>query len=270
MEQVSQILSGTNLNRSSSRNCQFCNGQLEPKVIILGRPVGVSRCTCDEAVLFWVRQDEAVNAMQREQEEIQRQGRLAELFQRSMLPARWKERTFESYRVTPENEAAYERSRWYAEHFHPAADGLLFRGAVGLGKTHLAAAIAMHLLSKEHTVVFGTVTSLLGRIRSTYDDNRESERDVMRRLMRCELLIIDDMGKEKVTDWVQQTVFEIINTRYDDNKPLIITTNMTIPEIRNKYNENGEALVDRIFEMCKGVQLTGRSWRKKGLLDAAD
>ncbi|MCL6577035.1 MAG: ATP-binding protein [Kyrpidia sp.] len=136
-------------------------------------------------------------------------------------------------------------------------------------KTHLAAAIAISLLEKKKSVVFGTVTPFLGQIRKTFDDDREHEWDVMRRFSWCDLLIIDDLGKEKVSDWVQQTVYEIINNRYVNNKSLVITTNMSLGDIRERYQEHGDAIVSRILEMCRGVRLDGPDWRKKRVLGNA-
>lgn len=266
MEHIGEILSGNNLRTNSSRECAFCGAQLEPMALILGRPFGAKRCTCEGARAYWQERDEIAAQERRAEEEAQRKERLETLFRNSMLPSRWKNRTFENFVLTENNQTAFERARQYAERFDAnSGDGLLFTGDVGLGKTHLAAAIAMHLLEREHTVVFGTVTSLLSQLRNTYDDHRETEKDVMRRLTRCQLLVIDDLGKEKVSPWVEQTVFEIINARYDDNKSVIITTNMDLPEIEKKYKDNGKALLDRIFEMCKGIKLSGKSWRKQGM-----
>ncbi|CAM3900798.1 ATP-binding protein [Alicyclobacillus pomorum] len=230
-------------------------------------PFGPLVCDCPE----FVRKREEERRQREEQERLeqdrQREAHIEALFRRSALPERWRTRTFERFEVTPANTGAFATAKAYAEGFDPeAGKGLLLTGTVGTGKTHLAAAIAMELIGREHTVVFGTVTSLLAQVRSAYGDDRVSEMDMMRRFTRCNLLIIDDLGKERVSDWVEQTVYEIINTRYERNRSLIITTNMSLAEIRAKYVNVGNAIVDRILEMCQGIRMVGDSWRHKALL----
>ena len=75
--------------------------------------------------------------------------------------------------------------------------------------------------------------------------------------------------EREVADWVQQTVYEIINNRYVNNKSLVITTNVSLGDIRERYQEHGDAIVSRILEMCRGVRLDGPDWRKKGVLGNA-
>ncbi|MFB5193166.1 ATP-binding protein [Alicyclobacillus fastidiosus] len=229
-------------------------------------PFGAKRCTCEEAQTWWAEYDRQKAEEKRLEEERERRARLDRLFQLSMLPTRWKSRTFESFEVTNDNRDAFQTAKEYVEQFRPSeGKGLIFTGTVGLGKTHLSAAIAMELLSREYSAVFGTVTTLLDEFRSAYDNDRIHHADVMRQLTRCDLLIVDDLGKEKVTDWVEQMVYELINTRYENNKSLIVTTNMTLTDIRDKYTERGAAIVSRILEMCKGVKMTGRDRRRMNI-----
>ncbi|WAH39199.1 ATP-binding protein [Alicyclobacillus dauci] len=230
------------------------------------KPFGAKRCTCPEAQEHWRKFDERLKAEEEFRLENERRERIRALFTQSLLPERWKTRTFEAFQVTPENRQAYEMAKAYARDFEPSSPhGLILSGRVGRGKTHLCAAIAMELLSREHSVIFGTVTNLLAQIRNTYSDDKETELKVFQRLTRCRLLVIDELGKEKVTEWVEQTVYEIINTRYEHNKPILVTTNMDVFKLPQKYPNNGEAILSRILEMCRGVQMDGPDWRTKGM-----
>ncbi|MRB85087.1 hypothetical protein GH851_31765, partial [Bacillus thuringiensis] len=82
-------------------------------------------------------------------------------------------------------------------------------------KTHLAAAIANELSKQGFIVVFQSVPELLQRIRSTFNsDNKENETQIMRALLECDLLILDDIGAEKTTEWVEEKLFNVIDGRY--------------------------------------------------------
>jgi len=231
-------------------------------------------CSCPEA-----QKEAAIKAAEekarREAREVQerereRQEVIQRLFKRSHLPARFKERTFESFSLTAENTQAFMAARDYAENFrerYRAGRGLIFTGTVGTGKTHLAAAITLYMLNHCQPVIFGTVTNLLGRIRQTYNnDNKETERQAVDDFLNIPLLVIDDLGKEKPTAWVEQMMYEIINGRYEDNKPLIITTNISLKGIEEQYERNGAAIVSRIVEMCQGVKMDGSDHRKARLI----
>jgi DNA replication protein DnaC len=236
-------------------------------------PFGPFVCDCEA----FQNEHEAARECQR-QEELARQHqerveRIERLFRNSTLPERWRDRTFQAFHKTEGTQAAYDTAYRYMREFNrQSGAGLLFTGGVGLGKTHLAAAIAMELMSRELSVVYGTVSSLLAQIRNTYDDGKETEMIVRNRYAKSDLLVIDEIGKEKVNAWVGQTVYDIINARYENNKAMVITTNLSLAEIRKKYNDIdsvrvgiGDAIVDRIYEVCQGVQFTGTSWRKQSL-----
>lgn len=256
--------------------CQFCSKDIRYSRGGSGWSRG--NCDCDEAVTDRKRYLDTMSKLvfldyQREIDEGEqyfREERRKELWEDSQLPARFRERTFENFRVSPHNKDAFEIAVNYAADFQEKlknGKGLVFGGSVGTGKTHLAAAIAQHVLINHlDSVKFGTMASLLTQIKDTYDQNSKySEQTVMSQLTRFKLLVIDDLGKESPTPWVQEKLFEIINARYEDNKPTIITTNTTLSVIEKRYGANGPAIVSRILEMCDGVTMTGNDFRKEHL-----
>lgn len=257
--------------------CKFCEATLRHRPLydplVDGRvsiwfPPHPCSCTEGQAEAARIAAEEKRISEEREvqEREYERRETIKRLFKRSKLPARFQQRTFDTFALTAENTQALMTARDYAENFRDkltAGQGLIFTGDVGTGKTHLAAAITLHLINHCRPVVFGTVTNLLGRIRNTYDDDcKETERQVVDELLNIPLLVIDDLGKEKPTMWVEQMVYEIINGRYEDNKPVIITTNTSLKGIGEQYEKNGAAIVSRIVEMCEGVKMGGRDWRK--------
>lgn len=138
--------------------------------------------------------------------------------------------------------------------------GLFLTGKVGTGKTHLLAGI-IDGIARIHqcSVFYRSATELLNEIRATIktDDNENK----LQKLKDCELLIIDDIGTEKTSEWVMDIYFSIIDFRYSNLKPIVIATNLTDSEVKDKFNER---IMSRIFEMCDGVKLTGNDFRMTG------
>lgn len=261
-------LGQTNSPRNSSRPrridlCEFC-GEERPRIgndfFSIPGP-----CACPEGSRHYQEEQERVQRERAEREESLRRERVQTQIRKSLLPQKFLTRTWDGFQVTDANRQAFIRAKQYADTFdRRAGKGLVFIGTVGTGKTHLCAAIALQLLEGEHSVMFGTVATLLGQIRSTYD-SQQSEREVFNRMTKCDLLIIDDMGKERVTEWGDTMLYELVNTRYENNKAILFTTNNTLSDIRTKYPNSGEAIVSRVLEMCEGIKMTGPDWRKKAI-----
>ncbi len=223
-------------------------------------------CSCQSAVKEQENLQKAEEKKNRRIEAIKRFEKIEKLFKMSRMGQRFRDRTFDNFKVTKDTQKAFKTSLEYANNFNEfrkTGVGLFFTGPVGTGKTHLAASIAQHLINELTPVIFGNVTTLLGRIRETYSSgSQESEHEIMDSLINADLLIIDDLGKEQTTDWVLEKLYTIINARYEDCKPLIVTTNLSVNDLEDKI---GDAAVSRIIEMCDGVWMGGIDFRKKKL-----
>lgn len=169
---------------------------------------------------------------------------------------------------------AVGRARRFVREF-PAVDrGLLFLGRPGLGKTHLAIAclkLAAH--AKGMRGVFHDTRQLLRRIRQTYDPvtrRTETERDVVNAVIGTDLLVLDDVGAERATEWVEEMLHLIVNTRYNERRPTIFTTNYPVeapPDAKHAetlLERVGFRMYSRLQEMCDFVELEGVDYRELG------
>ncbi|MEO7673826.1 MAG: ATP-binding protein [Pyrinomonadaceae bacterium] len=190
------------------------------------------------------------------------------LLDRARLPKRYASCHFHNFK--PSN-ASQEHAYAYASRLtmeYPAIErGLLLMGTVGVGKTHLAVSILKSLTERGFGCLFYEFGSLLKEIQDSYNANtKTSELGVLTPVLKTEVLVLDELGNSKPTDWVLDTMAHIINTRYNDKKLTIFTTNY--PDER--LSDGRETLEDRIgvrvrsriYEMCKTVVVNGDDYRK--------
>lgn len=199
----------------------------------------------------------------------------AKLIGAAHIPRRYQECSLQNYRPVNDNSSqllafnyAFKLVREY-----PAVDrGLLFMGTVGVGKTHLSVAILRGLMEKGVPCLFFEFSTLLKEIQNSYNPvSQTSELEVLAPVYETEVLVLDELGAVKPTDWVRDTMMQIISNRYNDKKLTIFTTNY----MDARYSARDEVLEDRIgvrlrsrlYEMCRSVQMEGEDYRRK--LDAA-
>ena len=244
--------------------CEYCGRELQPVGVVMGGEIFFlhpffPRCTCKQAQAYWEDQDKkAAERRTMEEKEKHRaamQRKIQRLLMRSGIKRRFQQRTFQTFRQdTPGRAKAYRIAKEYADNFplHQArGDGLYIEGTNGTGKTHLAAAIALQLISQGIPVICKTSSDLLLDIKKSYDSADVREGDVLDIYKQVDLLIIDDLGKEQCSDWSMSTLYSILNDRYEDMKPTIVTTN---------YNADGlaKALAPKGFDDTKIVAIISR------------
>ncbi len=137
----------------------------------------------------------------------------------------------------------------FVEDFYPGCAGFLFLGKTGSGKTHLATAMLKEIIFRGYKGYFANTVQLLNFIRlAQFNHNKFDElNDFMDNLLSQDLLILDDLGAEKTTDWTQERLYSIINSLYENNKTIIATSNCTIGELIERL---GERTISRLCEMC--------------------
>jgi len=165
----------------------------------------------------------------------------------------------------------------FVEEYPDDRTGLLLIGSIGVGKTHLAVGVIRELiLSKGVACLFYDYRELLKQIQNSYNDSvKATELDVLRPVFDSEVLVLDELGAVKPTEWVWDTVSLILNTRYNDNRTTIITTNFddrpagAVAGPRGAAREEtlgdriGERMRSRLHEMCRKLELQGEDFRQK-------
>ncbi|MBE6732071.1 MAG: ATP-binding protein [Ruminococcaceae bacterium] len=173
------------------------------------------------------------------------------------------------YDLLPEKQRSamyktFEYCKSYAENFSLHSDSLLFMGSTGLGKTHLSLAIAGVVISKGFGVVYGSAQSFASMIERERFKEIENE-DVATTLISADLLILDDLGVEFQSPYVTSVLYNIIDSRIMKNAPTIISTNLSIEDIKKKYSER---LVSRILGGFSRINFYGKDIRllKRGII----
>lgn len=186
------------------------------------------------------------------------------------IPKRFRERSFENYKaVGEEQEKALERARRFATGFPKVVElgaSMIFCGMPGTGKTHLACAIANHVMQHfGNSALFLTVFDAIQRIKETYGSSEMTEKQVMDALCAVDLLILDEVGVQFGTQYEEVVITQIINRRYADMRPTIILSNLDRDGLAAFL---GQRVVDRVDEGGGGiVAFTWESYRKRVLKD---
>jgi DNA replication protein DnaC len=230
--------------------CPDCNGT-GWRIVERDEISGASRCTCVAT---------------------ERAGRL---FGECELPLLYQNASFDNFSTLQDSELTkvFLTVRAYVRDFpNTAKPGLLLMGDPGSGKTHLAVAALRAVVAKGFEGLFFDYQNLLDRIRSSYDPtSHTSDKETYRVAMEKEVLLLDDLGAHRVTDWVEDTVTSIITARCNHRKPLIATTNLIDPDAGYvTYEGTGSGKVDhrttlaervgararsRLFEMCRVIKM---------------
>lgn len=224
------------------------------------------------------------------------------VLERARLPKRYQHCNFEDYYTDEYDHEKYgaDAERWnrslaqakldvqgFAKNFPMGTkNGLMLMGPCGVGKTHLAVAALEEIVLHGHTGLFYDYGELLKEIRDSYNpESNATEMGVLQPVLKTEVLLLDDLGSSKPSLWALETVGHILNTRYNEDRLTILTTNFLDKEFERSSvrlpsgelitRAQGETLEDRVgarirsrlYEMCRTVEICARDYRKEAFHD---
>ncbi len=218
---------------------------------------------------------------------------------KARVPDRYRHCDFENFEtdneienVSREQLAAWNRSlaeaKFVVERFADefpvgAEDGLLLMGPCGAGKTHLAVAALKEIVQRGHSGLFYDYRELLKEIQDSYNaESQSTEMGVLEPVLKAEILVLDDVGSSKPSLWALETVGHILNTRYNEKRVTILTTNfldadaaiapapaarvagMRAPTIEDSLTDRvGKRIRSRLYEMCRTIEISAPDYRKE-------
>ena len=200
-----------------------------------------------------------------------REGTTARLLDEARIPPRYRRCELETF-VTYPNEklmGAVRLARKFADEFPAIPKGLCLIGPPGIGKTHLAVAVLKEIVRRKGgRAIFYETRELLKLVRDTYNTRTEaSELDVLQPVLEAELLVLDDLGAEKKSEWVEETLGLVVNTRYSERRLTVFTTNLSDVENTEPTSvayQLGLRTRSRLKEMCDWVCMEGVDTREVG------
>ena len=234
--------------------CCVCGERKQKRLSLYGsekETVVPCLCRCGE---------EARDAEARRQYEVQQQNIFEKMKRESLMDERFYNATFSNFIETDKNRRNLEICMKYVDTFQKMMEksqGLLFWGNTGTGKSFAAACIANALLEKHISVIMTSMVKVL-----ELAGMREDEDNVLDRIRTADLVIIDDLGAERGTDYSLEKVYGVIDDRYRSNKPMIITTNLLLKDMLKEQDIRYRRIYDRLFEICYPMEWTGINWRR--------
>lgn len=237
------------LNKPPKGVCK-CGGETEP-YFLMERWFSPDECpACEE------KRNNILKVQQQQEAKEQKEHWTRQRFEESGLCPINKTMTFETFKVNDKNRNVHTYIKNMKE-----LESLFITGKCGHGKSHLASAIAMSIFDTGHRVRFLTVPNLLLEIRDTFKkDTEKSEMDIVSSYLDCKYLFLDDFGAEKISEWTLETIYVLIDTRIRNMRPTIITSNLSLPEVEDRFNDR---IASRIAGNFKILELNDYDHRLK-------
>ncbi len=262
------VLENTVLTKVINRKlkkCGFCNKELKPIGFdylyenVSPEYIEYERCNCEGSKQYWAKKDEE-DYWKRKNEHYRKI--INQLYKDSYMKKNYQNMNFENFNKKLVNNVALKIIEDYTEKCisKKQTNGLIITGRSGIGKTHLAAAIANKLIEKGNIVLIGRLTTLLDKIKETFTNSAMSENELIELYSNIDMIIIDDLGTERVSKWALEKLYTIIENRNENRLPIIITTRFDKNILTKRFKEGqdeelADAVINKLYQMCYGVTL---------------
>lgn len=266
--------------KNLSSKCKFCGKDLKPigldylYVNISPEFIEYERCTCEKSINYW----KEIDIKDQEQKKRQHYKEIInQFYSQNYISKRLKEYKFDNFYVTNINKKEVEIAKDYTNKCinNKLENGLIITGISGVGKTHLAASISNELIQKDILVLMGRLTSLLDMIKETFKDNSKSENELIDLFSNLDMIVIDDLGTEKISQWALDKLYTIIENRNENKLPIIITTRFDKQSLLNRFYQSNDkdlsnAIIQKLYQMCYGVELKRYDENEKEKVSTSD
>lgn len=245
--------------------CEFCGKELDPIGLdylyanTSPECIEYERCNCDKAQDYWKEFDEKEY---KKKKQIQFRKIINEIYKQNYVGKRYQNMNFENFNIESNNEHAVNVAKDFVSKNSNTinSSGLIIMGKSGTGKTHIAAAIANKLIENNRIVLIGRLTMLLDMIKETFRDNTKSENDLIELYSNVDMVLIDDLGTEKISSWALEKLYTIIQNRSENGLPIIITTRFNKEGLMERFSyskdtELVQATINKLYQMCYGITL---------------
>jgi len=247
------------------KKCEFCGKELTPIGLdflyanISPNDIKYERCTCSKSQEYWKEKDN-------QEYEIEKRNHFREIinkiYKQNYVERKFQNLNFENFNINSENEIAVKVSKDYIDKCITKIEnkGLIITGESGVGKTHLVASIANKLIENDKIVLMGRLTTLLDMIKETFRDNTKSENELIEIYSNVDMMIIDDLGTEKISQWALEKLYTIIQNRNENGLPIIITTRFDKEGLIERFSQSQDeqlvdAIISKLYQMCYGITL---------------
>lgn len=252
--------------------CAFCNKKLKPigldylYVNVDLNTIKYERCDCSKAIEFWKEYDLKQNKKEKQKKyrEI-----INKIYKDTYIKKRLQKCNFENFNVTDDNKEALETIRKYTELSikDEMKNGIIIYGNIGYENTHLAASIANKMIENNKIVLMERSSSIIDRIKESFNKNVTTETEIIELYSNVDMLIIDDLGSETISKWALEKLYKIINNRYENELPIVITTRYTKEELMEQIaiesEELAEEFIQILYRMCYGISLLNNNLNTK-------
>lgn len=245
--------------------CKFCGKDLKPiglDYLYANMPLSsieYERCDCKQSKAYW---DEIDLKEEKQKKRKQFEQMTRQFYIQNYINKRIQDYQFDNFIITEINKKEVEVAKDFTEKCinKNQKNGLIITGKSGVGKTHLATAILNKLTEKDMLVLMGRLILLLDVIKDTFKDFSIKEKDIIELYSKVDMLIIDDLGTEKISSWALEKLYTIIENRNENKLPIIVTTRFNKESLLDRFcqsedEELSEAVIQKLYQFCYGIEL---------------